>query len=75
VTAPADARLTLLDATMLVMGGIVGAGIFSNPYVVARLVGRGELMLIAWGIGGVVALAGAFVYAELAARHPARGGH
>ena len=75
MTAPADARLTLLDATMLVMGGIVGAGIFSNPYVVARLVGRGELMLIAWGIGGVVALAGAFVYAELAARHPARGGH
>ena len=75
VTAPAAARLTLLDSTMLVMGGIVGAGIFSNPYVVARIVGRGELMLIAWGIGGVVALAGAFVYAELAARHPARGGH
>jgi APA family basic amino acid/polyamine antiporter len=75
VTAPAAARLTLLDSTMLVMGGIVGAGIFSNPYVVAKIVGRGELMLLAWGIGGVVALAGAFVYAELAARHPARGGH
>jgi APA family basic amino acid/polyamine antiporter len=68
-------RLTLLDATMLVMGGIVGAGIFSNPSVVAKIVGRGELMLAAWIIGGVIALAGAFVYAELAARHPARGGH
>lgn len=75
VTAPTAARLTLLDSTMLVMGGIVGAGIFSNPSVVAKIVGRGELMLLAWGIGGIVALAGAFVYAELAARHPARGGH
>lgn len=68
-------RIGVFDATMLVMGGIVGAGIFSNPYVVARIVGRGWLMLLAWGIGGVIALAGAFVYAELAARHPARGGH
>jgi len=68
-------RLTAFDATMLVMGGIVGAGIFSNPYVVARLVGEGPLMLASWVAGGVIALAGAFVYAELAARHPARGGH
>lgn len=74
-TRAAAPRIGVFDATMLVMGGIVGAGIFSNPYVVARLVGRAPLMLLAWGIGGVIALAGAFVYAELAARHPARGGH
>lgn len=68
-------RIGVFDATMLVMGGIVGAGIFSNPAVVARLVHSGPVMLSAWTIGGVIALAGAFVYAELAARHPARGGH
>lgn len=68
-------KLGVFDATMLVMGGIVGAGIFSNPAVVAKMVRSGPLMLTAWAIGGVIALAGAFVYAELAARHPARGGH
>ena len=68
-------KLGVFAATMLVMGGIVGAGIFSNPAVVARIVHNGPMMLGAWTAGGVVALAGAFVYAELAARHPARGGH
>ncbi|HEV2643469.1 MAG TPA: amino acid permease [Candidatus Elarobacter sp.] len=68
-------RIGVFDATMLVMGGIVGAGIFSNPSVVAKLVHSGPLMLLVWAIGGVIALSGAFVYAELAARHPARGGH
>ncbi len=68
-------KIGVFDATMLVMGGIVGAGIFSNPSVVAKLVHSGALMLTAWIIGGIIALAGAFVYAELAARHPARGGH
>ncbi|HEY9284131.1 MAG TPA: amino acid permease, partial [Pyrinomonadaceae bacterium] len=67
-------RLGLFDATMLVMGGIVGAGIFVNPYVVARTVPRPALILGAWLAGGLVALAGAFVYAELAARRPEVGG-
>jgi len=68
-------KIGVFDATMLVMGGIVGAGIFSNPAVVARMVHSGVLMMIVWAIGGIIALSGAFVYAELAARHPARGGH
>ena len=68
-------KIGVFDATMLVMGGIVGAGIFSNPAVVAKMVHSGVLMMAVWAIGGVIALAGAFVYAELAARHPARGGH
>ena len=68
-------KIGAFDATMLVMGGIVGAGIFSNPSVVAKMVHSGALMMIVWAIGGVIALAGAFVYAELAARHPAPGGH
>lgn len=67
-------RLGVFDATMLVMGGIVGSGIFMNPSVVARQVSTPFLMQLAWVLGGVVALAGAFVYAELAARRPEVGG-
>ncbi|HKE13782.1 MAG TPA: amino acid permease [Kofleriaceae bacterium] len=67
-------RLGLFDATMLVMGGIVGAGIFINPYVVAREVHSAGLILLAWLAGGVIALVGAFIWAELAARRPAAGG-
>src|SRR4051812_11409297 len=67
-------RLGLFDATMIVMGGIVGSGIFINPSVVARVVHTPFLMLLAWVAGGAVALAGAFVYAELAARRPEVGG-
>jgi len=59
---------------MLVMGGIVGSGIFINPYVVARLVHTPALILGAWVAGGVLALIGAFVFAELAARLPDAGG-
>ena len=67
-------RLGVFDATMLVMGGIVGAGIFMNPYVVAQQVHTPALILGAWMVGGVIALAGAFLYAELAQRMPAVGG-
>jgi len=67
-------RLGLFDATMIVMNGIVGAGIFMNPYVVAREVHTPALILGAWMAGGLIALAGAFVYAELAARRPEVGG-
>jgi APA family basic amino acid/polyamine antiporter len=67
-------EIGLFGATMLVMGGIVGSGIFINPYVVARQVGTPALVLAAWGFGGLVAVAGAFVYAELASLRPAVGG-
>lgn len=67
-------RLGLFDATMIVMGGIVGSGIFINPYVVAELVHTPALILAAWIVGGALALVGGFVYAELAARLPAVGG-
>jgi APA family basic amino acid/polyamine antiporter len=67
-------RLGAFDATMIVMGGIIGAGIFMNPSVVARQVTSPTLMLSAWVAGGVIALAGAFVYAELAQRRPEVGG-
>ena len=67
-------QVGLFDATMIVMGGIVGAGIFINPYVVAQQVHTPLMILGVWIIGGVVAMLGAFVYAELAARRPAVGG-
>jgi basic amino acid/polyamine antiporter, APA family len=67
-------RLGPFDATMLVMGGIVGSGIFINPYVVARQVHTPLLILGAWAAGGAIALAGAFIYAELAALRPEVGG-
>ena len=67
-------RLTVFDATMIVMGGIIGSGIFVNPAEVARRVGSPGLSTLAWTIGGVIALLGGFVYAELAARRPQVGG-
>jgi APA family basic amino acid/polyamine antiporter len=62
------------SAVMLVMGGMVGVGVFVNPAVVARSLHSPGLVLAAWVLGGVVALLGAFVYAELAARMPQTGG-
>jgi APA family basic amino acid/polyamine antiporter len=59
---------------MVVMGGIIGSGIFINPYVVATLVHTPALILGAWMAGGAIALLGAFIYAELADRMPKVGG-
>src|SRR2546428_10054093 len=67
-------RLGLFDATMIVMGGIIGSGIFINPYVVARQVTTPFLILGVWALGGVIALAAAFIWAELAALRPEVGG-
>ncbi len=67
-------RLGAFDATMIVMGGIIGSGIFINPYVVAQQVHTPALILGAWAAGGVIALLGAFVYAELASLRPEAGG-
>ena len=59
---------------MLVMGGIVGSGIFINPYVVAQQVHTPALILGAWIFGGVIGMGGAFIWAELAATLPEVGG-
>jgi len=67
-------RLGLFDATMIVMGGIIGSGIFINPYLVARQLRTPALILGAWAIGGLIALSGGFIWAELAARRPQLGG-
>jgi APA family basic amino acid/polyamine antiporter len=69
-----DRRLNVFDATMLVVGGIVGAGIFLNPAVVAQRAPTAGLVIGVWVLGGAVALAGAFCFAELAALKPVAGG-
>jgi APA family basic amino acid/polyamine antiporter len=68
------AKLGLFDATMIVMGGVVGSGIFVNPSVVARQVHGPVLILGTWLLGGVMALFGAMIYAELGAILPKVGG-
>jgi APA family basic amino acid/polyamine antiporter len=67
-------RLGLFDATMIVMGGIIGSGIFMNPSVVALQVHTPYLILGAWVLGGLFALIAAFIWAELAALRPDVGG-
>jgi len=63
------------DATMVVVGGIIGAGIFINPYIVAQRLDTSALVLAAWIAGGVVALCGALTFAELGSLRPEAGGH
>ena len=67
-------RLGVFDATMLVMGGIIGSGIFVTPAEVARHVATPLLIVGVWILGGLVALAASFIYAELAGRRPEVGG-
>ena len=59
---------------MVVIGGIIGSGIFINPRLVAETLDSTWLVLAAWVTGGLVALCGAFAYAELGARFPKAGG-
>jgi basic amino acid/polyamine antiporter, APA family len=67
-------QLGLFDATMLVMGGIIGAGIFANPSEVAHRVHAPFLILGVWVLGGLLAMCGAFIWAELATRLPGAAG-
>src|SRR5688572_33122235 len=59
---------------MVVIGGIIGSGIFINPYIVAQRLDTPGLVLGAWIAGGAIALAGALAYAELGAMFPRAGG-
>ncbi len=62
------------SATMVVVGGIIGAGIFITPSVVAQRLETVPLFLAAWVAGGAIALIGALAYAELGALFPHAGG-
>ncbi|MDQ2864884.1 MAG: amino acid permease [Candidatus Eremiobacteraeota bacterium] len=67
-------RLGARDAALIVMGGIIGSGIFKNPSIVAKQVHTGPLMMLAWMAGGAIAMLGAALFAELAYRRPENGG-
>jgi len=67
-------RLGLFSGTMAVVGGIIGGGIFRAPAAVAERAETTEVTLVAWLVGGVVAMAGAFCFGELGARRPRAGG-
>jgi len=64
----------MLDGAALVVSTVVGAGIFTVPSIVATLTGSGSGFIAVWVIGGVLAIAGALSYAELASRFPDAGG-
>ena len=67
-------RLGVWDAMMVVVGGVIGSGIFLTPATIAARTGSSAEQLFAWGAGGVLALIGALCYAELGARRPNAGG-
>ena len=60
-------ELGVFDATMVVIGGIIGAGVFINPYIVAQRLPSSGLVIAAWIAGGLIAGAGALAFAELGA--------
>ena len=68
-------EIGLLDATMIVISGIIGGGIFFTPAVVAQNLPHAGWIIAAWSAGAVIAFAGALTFAELGSRFPHAGGH
>src|SRR2546427_9558957 len=66
--------LSLLDATMIVVGSMIGSGIFIVSAESSRLVGTPGWLLVAWALAGVLTITGALSCAELAAMMPRAGG-
>ncbi len=67
--------LSSLDAVALIVGLVIGAGIFETPALVAVNTGSASVALLTWLLGGVISLVGALCYAELAATYPHPGGN
>ncbi|MFA7228348.1 MAG: amino acid permease [Melioribacteraceae bacterium] len=74
-TTPSFKReLTLFDSTMIVIGSMIGSGIFIVSADISRTVGSGGLLLLVWLITGIITIIGALSYGELAAMMPHAGG-
>jgi APA family basic amino acid/polyamine antiporter len=75
-TSPAGLvrKLGLFDSTMVMVGIVIGSGIFLTTGIMAKSIPSGGLILLAWFVGGLLTLAGALTYAELGAALPEAGG-
>jgi amino acid transporter len=73
VSAPKP-LLSVADGAFLMVGMVIGVGIFKAPSMVAANTSSVGAFLLVWLFGGLISLCGALVYAELAARHPGAGG-
>jgi len=69
-----ERRLTLFDSTSIIVGIIIGAGIYESTPVIANCVAAPGMLLLAFALGGLITLIGALCYAELATAYPREGG-
>lgn len=67
-------QLGLFDSTMVMVGIVIGSGIFLTTGIMAKYIPSASLILLAWIVGGLLTLAGALTYAELGAAMPEAGG-
>ncbi len=67
--------LSLLDSVLLIVGGVIGSGIFLTPGDIAAALPRPMLFLLIWVVGGLITLFACFAFAELGAMFPEAGGH
>ncbi|MEI6836353.1 MAG: amino acid permease [Alcaligenaceae bacterium] len=67
-------QLSAFSAIAIIVGIVIGAGIFKTPSMVAGVTGDAGWLIVAWVLGGVISLAGALCYAELASTYPHAGG-
>ena len=73
-SSPLHRGLNLWDVTLLVLGLVLGGGIFLTPSSIAQAIPSPKWILAAWVVGGVLSVFGGFVYAELGAMKPEAGG-
>src|SRR5262245_30581025 len=66
--------LRLFDSTMVVVGSMIGSGIFLVSAEMSRIIGSPGWLLVAWAVTGVLTVTGALTYGELAAMMPRAGG-
>ena len=74
-TKQARQLLSLFDLTMIVIGLVIGMGIFRTASDSARSAITPTVFFVAWLVGGVIALCGALTYAEIGSRYPVTGGY
>jgi len=67
-------QLGLFDSSMVMVGIVIGSGIFVTTGIMAKYIPSAGLILLAWTVGGLLTLAGALTYAELGAAMPEAGG-